>query len=170
MPSSDIVEICAQFNFLCICNFLPSSKPLQAGLFVYDIFWVFFTPVMVSVAKSFDAPIKVSNPCQLKRTCDLLKFFLISWILHAGFHNCIINSFDAVYHSNCSSYSNSMQLLFPTADSARPFSMLGLGDIVIPGKFETFITCFVFLWSFISFVIFLVKTLTWVLTYSKSET
>ncbi|KAJ6895919.1 Minor histocompatibility antigen H13 [Populus alba x Populus x berolinensis] len=29
-----------------------------AGLFVYDIFWVFFTPVMVSVAKSFDAPIK----------------------------------------------------------------------------------------------------------------
>ncbi|KAE8691009.1 Signal peptide peptidase isoform 5 [Hibiscus syriacus] len=55
---------------------------LLAGLFVYDIFWVFFTPVMVSFAKSFDAPIK---------------------------------------------------LLFPTADSARPFSMLGLGDIVIPG-------------------------------------
>ncbi|KAK4791567.1 hypothetical protein SAY86_031980 [Trapa natans] len=56
---------------------------LLAGLFVYDIFWVFFTPVMVSVAKSFDAPIK---------------------------------------------------LLFPTADLARPFSMLGLGDIVIPGN------------------------------------
>jgi hypothetical protein len=34
---------------------------LQAGLFFYDIFWVFFTPVMVSVAKSFDAPIKVSK-------------------------------------------------------------------------------------------------------------
>ncbi|KAF7153486.1 hypothetical protein RHSIM_Rhsim01G0194700 [Rhododendron simsii] len=57
---------------------------LLGGLFVYDIFWVFFTPVMVSVAKSFDAPIK---------------------------------------------------LLFPTADSGRPFSMLGLGDIVIPGIF-----------------------------------
>ncbi|XP_062024456.1 signal peptide peptidase [Rosa rugosa] len=57
---------------------------LLAGLFVYDIFWVFFTPVMVSVAKSFDAPIK---------------------------------------------------LLFPTADIQRPFSMLGLGDIVIPGIF-----------------------------------
>lgn len=39
--------------FTLICAF-------QAGLFVYDIFWVFFTPVMVSVAKSFDAPIKVS--------------------------------------------------------------------------------------------------------------
>ncbi|XP_047321791.1 signal peptide peptidase-like [Impatiens glandulifera] len=57
---------------------------LLTGLFVYDIFWVFFTPVMVSVAKSFDAPIK---------------------------------------------------LLFPTRVAARPFSMLGLGDIVIPGIF-----------------------------------
>ncbi|XP_068650289.1 signal peptide peptidase 1-like [Aristolochia californica] len=57
---------------------------LLAGLFVYDIFWVFFTPVMVSVAKSFDAPIK---------------------------------------------------LLFPTSDPVRPYSMLGLGDIVIPGIF-----------------------------------
>ncbi|XP_021734214.1 signal peptide peptidase-like [Chenopodium quinoa] len=57
---------------------------LLGGLFLYDIFWVFFTPVMVSVAKSFDAPIK---------------------------------------------------LLFPTADAARPYSMLGLGDIVIPGIF-----------------------------------
>lgn len=57
---------------------------LLVGLFFYDIFWVFFTPVMVTVAKSFDAPIK---------------------------------------------------LLFPTADMTRPFSMLGLGDIVIPGIF-----------------------------------
>nr|CAB3448584.1 unnamed protein product [Digitaria exilis] len=65
-------------------NVLGISFCIQAGLFVYDIFWVFFTPVMVSVAKSFDAPIK---------------------------------------------------LLFPTADAARPFSMLGLGDIVIPGIF-----------------------------------
>ncbi|KAD2804638.1 hypothetical protein R6Q59_029909 [Mikania micrantha] len=57
---------------------------LLSGLFVYDIFWVFFTPVMVSVAKSFDAPIK---------------------------------------------------LLFPSRVATRPFSMLGLGDIVIPGIF-----------------------------------
>lgn len=57
---------------------------LLGGLFVYDIFWVFFTPVMVSVAKSFDAPIK---------------------------------------------------LLFPTGDAVRPYSLLGLGDIVIPGIF-----------------------------------
>ncbi|KAL3134989.1 hypothetical protein ABBQ32_007943 [Trebouxia sp. C0010 RCD-2024] len=61
---------------------------LLSGLFFYDIFWVFCTPVMVSVAKSFDAPIK---------------------------------------------------LLFPRAleegSKSTPFSMLGLGDIVIPGIF-----------------------------------
>jgi len=60
---------------------------LLSGLFFYDIFWVFCTPVMVSVAKNFDAPIK---------------------------------------------------LLFPRAAAPgveKPFSMLGLGDIVIPGVF-----------------------------------
>ncbi|KAK4356471.1 hypothetical protein RND71_025442 [Anisodus tanguticus] len=76
-------------NALLTCYFFvlgiaALSYVLSAGLFVYDIFWVFFTPVMVSVAKSFDAPIK---------------------------------------------------LLFPIADAKRPFSMLGLGDIVIPGIF-----------------------------------
>ena len=37
---------------------------LLAGLFVYDIFWVFGTEVMVSVAKNFDAPIKLLFPRQ----------------------------------------------------------------------------------------------------------
>ena len=58
---------------------------LLVGLFFYDIFWVFFTPVMVTVAKSFDAPIKLLFP----RDAD--------------------------------------------PDSKSPFSMLGLGDIVVPG-------------------------------------
>jgi len=59
---------------------------LLSGLFFYDIFWVFGTDVMVTVAKSFDAPIK---------------------------------------------------LLFPKSIWAAEyqFSMLGLGDIVIPGVF-----------------------------------
>lgn len=43
---------------------LPLS---QVGLFFYDIFWVFFTPVMVTVAKSFNAPIKVSHCSQVFR-------------------------------------------------------------------------------------------------------
>jgi len=59
---------------------------LLGGLFFYDIFWVFGTDVMVTVAKSFDAPVK---------------------------------------------------LLFPKELFAEKlsFSMLGLGDIVIPGIF-----------------------------------
>ncbi|GLC40086.1 hypothetical protein PLESTF_000921800 [Pleodorina starrii] len=65
---------------------------LLVGLFFYDIFWVFCTPVMVSVAKNFDGPIK---------------------------------------------------LLFPRAgmleNGKRPFAMLGLGDIVIPGIFVALI-------------------------------
>jgi len=54
------------------------------GLFFYDIFWVYGTDVMVTVAKSFDAPIK---------------------------------------------------LLFPIDWETGKKSMLGLGDIVIPGVF-----------------------------------
>lgn len=60
---------------------------LLAGLFFYDIFWVFGTDVMVTVAKNFDVPVK---------------------------------------------------LLFPrdvVSDAWKNFSMLGLGDIVLPGVF-----------------------------------
>jgi len=68
---------------------LPSFKVgfiLLWGLFFYDIFWVYGTDVMLTVAKSVDAPIK---------------------------------------------------LIFPISLVADPptFSMLGLGDIVIPGVF-----------------------------------
>jgi len=63
---------------------------LLSGLFFYDIFWVFGTDVMVTVAKSFDAPIK---------------------------------------------------FLFPKAifTAGSGFSMLGLGDIVLPGVFIAFL-------------------------------
>ncbi|KAI8875803.1 hypothetical protein K501DRAFT_201846 [Backusella circina FSU 941] len=65
---------------------------LLSGLFFYDIFWVFYTPVMVTVAKSFDAPIKLLWPRDI-----------IGYVL--GTHEKV------------------------------NFTMLGLGDIVIPGIF-----------------------------------
>lgn len=43
-------------------NSLHFEYTLLAGLFLYDVFWVFFTPVMVSVAKNFEAPIKLLFP------------------------------------------------------------------------------------------------------------
>lgn len=61
---------------------------LLVGLFFYDIFWVFGTEVMVTVATSFDAPIKLLFPKE-----------------------------------------------FATEVAKGKFSMLGLGDIVIPGIF-----------------------------------
>ncbi|KJH50065.1 signal peptide peptidase [Dictyocaulus viviparus] len=63
---------------------------LLAGLFIYDIFWVFATDVMVSVAKGIDAPILLQFPQDLLRN---------GWL------------------------------------NASKNSMLGLGDIVIPGIF-----------------------------------
>ncbi|XP_064991752.1 signal peptide peptidase 2-like [Musa acuminata AAA Group] len=78
------IAFCIQGIEMLSLGSFKTGAILLVGLFFYDIFWVFFTPVMVSVAKSFDAPVK---------------------------------------------------LLFPTSDAARRFSMLGLGDIVIPGTF-----------------------------------
>jgi len=69
-------------------------------LFFYDIFWVFFTPVMVTVAKSFDAPIKLVWPKD------------VSQITASGWMN-----------------------LFRAPEKGVAFTMLGLGDIVIPGIF-----------------------------------
>jgi minor histocompatibility antigen H13 len=87
----------------------------QAGLFLYDIFWVFFTPVMVTVAKSFDAPIKVSVLSDWIFALDIFFHFIANNLIYSHVFLFFV------------------QLLFPTADAARPFSMLGLGDIVIPG-------------------------------------
>lgn len=70
---------------------------MLGGLFVYDIFWVFATPVMVSVAKNFDAPIKIVWPK---------------------------NIVEAVIALSASGPMPKLQ-----------FTMLGLGDIVIPGIF-----------------------------------
>uniref|UniRef100_A0A3Q2CGH3 Minor histocompatibility antigen H13-like n=2 Tax=Cyprinodon variegatus TaxID=28743 RepID=A0A3Q2CGH3_CYPVA len=39
-------------------NNVSTGCILLGGLFVYDVFWVFGTNVMVTVAKSFEAPIK----------------------------------------------------------------------------------------------------------------
>jgi len=63
---------------------------LLVGLFFYDIFWVFGTDVMVTVAKSIDGPIKILFPKSLTPDPETLKI---------------------------------------------PLSLLGLGDIVIPGFF-----------------------------------
>jgi len=43
-------------------NNIVTGVILLSGLFVYDVFWVFGTNVMVTVAKSFEVPIKLVFP------------------------------------------------------------------------------------------------------------
>ena len=64
---------------------------LLIGLFFYDIFWVFGTDVMVTVAKNLDGPIKILLPRTLEAD--------------------------------------------PITGKLKDLSLLGLGDIVIPGFF-----------------------------------
>ena len=82
---------------------------LLCGLFFYDIFWVFGTDVMVSVATKFDGPIKLLFP-RGSLLCD-----------DEG-NNC--NYVDQAFGFR--------DELFP---AKPPCSLLGLGDIVIPGLF-----------------------------------
>jgi len=94
--SNDILGIsfCIQAIEMMSLGSFVNGVILLCGLFVYDVFWVFGTgyimeggnSVMVSVAKNFDAPIKLLFPKH-----------------------------------------------YPPQD--KQFSMLGLGDIVIPGIF-----------------------------------
>lgn len=93
---------------------------LLGGLFVYDIFWVFYTDVMVTVAKSFEAPIK--------RICHICFLILLS---------CIVISLNFVVFSVVFP-----QDLLENGIAASNFAILGLGDIVVPGIFIAFLLRF----------------------------
>jgi singapore isolate B (sub-type 7) whole genome shotgun sequence assembly, scaffold_0 len=70
---------------------------LMAGLFLYDIFWVFGTEVMVKVATGVKGPIKFVFPKALPA---------------------------------------------PNEYTREYYSMLGLGDVVVPGFFIAFLLAF----------------------------
>ena len=48
---------------------------LLVVLFFYDIFWVFYTPVMVSVAKNIEGPVKLMFP-KLQEAINLIFIFI----------------------------------------------------------------------------------------------
>ena len=78
---------------------------LLSLLFFYDIFWVFYTPVMVSVAKNIEGPVKLMFP-KLQAAIDLIKKEKGEDHEYAG-----------------------------KAYDPREYNMIGLGDIVIPGVY-----------------------------------
>ncbi|TDL24176.1 hypothetical protein BD410DRAFT_786262 [Rickenella mellea] len=88
---TDILALSFSHSALSVLKIdsFQTGSILLAGLFFYDIWWVFGTEVMVKVATSLDVPIKILWPKSLAFTTE------------------------------------------------RGFTMLGLGDIVIPGLFIT---------------------------------
>lgn len=71
---------------------------LLVGLFFYDIFWVFGTDVMVTVAKSFDGPIKLLFPAVLPSGDFKGQFNLLGLgdIVIPGLFVALLLRFDAV--------------------------------------------------------------------------
>ena len=78
---------------------------LLSLLFFYDIFWVFYTPVMVSVAKNIEGPVKLMFP-KLQSAIDKMRQEKGEDNQYAG-----------------------------KAYDPREYNMIGLGDIVIPGVY-----------------------------------
>lgn len=78
---------------------------LLSLLFFYDIFWVFYTPVMVSVAKNIEGPVKLMFP-KLQEAIEQMR----------------------KEKGNDNEYAGK-------AYDPREYNMIGLGDIVIPGVY-----------------------------------
>ena len=67
---------------------------LLSGLFLYDIFWVFGTDVMVIVAKSFDAPIKLVFPRNIFAAEYVFSMLGLGDIVIPGFFIALLIRFD----------------------------------------------------------------------------
>ncbi|KAG9353195.1 hypothetical protein JZ751_017771 [Albula glossodonta] len=82
-------------------NNVSTGCILLAGLFVYDVFWVFGTNVMVTVAKSFEAPIKLVFPQDLlERGLDANNFAMLG----LGIFIALLLRFDVSLKKNTRTY------------------------------------------------------------------
>ena len=104
---------------------------LLVGLFFYDIFWVFGTDVMVTVAKSLDGPIKILFPRSLEINEDgkydlallglgdiVIPGFFIAMMLRFDAHNAKVPAMPTNCHASFSKpYFNSCLIAY----------MIGLG-------------------------------------------
>lgn len=104
---------------------------LLVGLFFYDIFWVFGTEVMVTVAKSLDGPIKILFPRSLvpDATTGKLEMSLLGLgdIVIPGFFLALLLRFDA-HNANVDYFPTNVHASFskPYFHSALVGYVLGL--------------------------------------------
>ncbi|XP_062397510.1 minor histocompatibility antigen H13 isoform X1 [Sardina pilchardus] len=88
-------------------NNVSTGCILLGGLFVYDVFWVFGTNVMVTVAKSFEAPIKLVFPQDLlERGLDASNFAMLGLgdIVIPGIFIALLLRFDVSLKKNSRTY------------------------------------------------------------------
>jgi minor histocompatibility antigen H13 len=88
-------------------NRVSTGCILLGGLFVYDIFWVFGTNVMVTVAKSFEAPIKLVFPQDvLEKGFDANNFAMLGLgdIVIPGIFIALLLRFDVSLNQNRRTY------------------------------------------------------------------
>ncbi|XP_077368241.1 minor histocompatibility antigen H13 isoform X2 [Festucalex cinctus] len=88
-------------------NNVSTGCILLGGLFVYDIFWVFGTNVMVTVAKSFEAPIKLVFPQDLlEKGLDARNFAMLGLgdIVIPGIFIALLLRFDVSLKKNSRTY------------------------------------------------------------------
>uniref|UniRef100_A0A3B1K2M3 Histocompatibility (minor) 13 n=1 Tax=Astyanax mexicanus TaxID=7994 RepID=A0A3B1K2M3_ASTMX len=88
-------------------NNVSTGCILLGGLFVYDVFWVFGTNVMVTVAKSFEAPIKLVFPQDLlERGLNASNFAMLGLgdIVIPGIFIALLLRFDVSLKNNSRTY------------------------------------------------------------------
>ncbi|KAM9855251.1 minor histocompatibility antigen H13 isoform 3-T3 [Aulostomus maculatus] len=88
-------------------NNVSTGCILLGGLFVYDVFWVFGTNVMVTVAKSFEAPIKLVFPQDLlEKGLDASNFAMLGLgdIVIPGIFIALLLRFDVSLKKNSRTY------------------------------------------------------------------
>ncbi|CAK6977197.1 minor histocompatibility antigen H13 isoform X1 [Scomber scombrus] len=88
-------------------NNVSTGCILLGGLFVYDVFWVFGTNVMVTVAKSFEAPIKLVFPQDLlERGLNASNFAMLGLgdIVIPGIFIALLLRFDVSLKKNSRTY------------------------------------------------------------------
>lgn len=95
---SNLIALCFAVSGIEFLG-LPSFKVgaiLLCGLFFYDIFWVFGTEVMVSVATNFDAPIKLLFPRNIFDLDSKLAMLGLGDIVIPGIFIALMYRFDCV--------------------------------------------------------------------------
>lgn len=99
--ANNVLGVCFSVQGVSMINLgsYQTGAILLSGLFFYDIWWVFFTEVMVTVAKSFDAPIKLLFPKNLLSGAEL-EFAMLGLgdIVIPGIFIALLLRFDAHLH------------------------------------------------------------------------